>query len=147
VKTLPYPGFPTDMQSQMMALLMVADGTSIVTETVFENRFMHVDEFVNMNAQIKVDGRTAVVSGNTRLKGAKVCATDLRAGAALILAALAADGETEITGTHHIDRGYVDIAEVLGQLGADIHRITPQEIEQMMEQPERSFFTAQPTLA
>ncbi|MGO4272377.1 UDP-N-acetylglucosamine 1-carboxyvinyltransferase, partial [Paenibacillus sp. TAF58] len=86
VKTLPYPGFPTDMQSQMMALLMVADGTSLVTETVFENRFMHVEEFSNMNAHIKVDGRTAIVSGNAKLQGAKVCATDLRAGAALILA-------------------------------------------------------------
>jgi UDP-N-acetylglucosamine 1-carboxyvinyltransferase len=147
VKTLPYPGFPTDMQSQMMALLMVADGTCLVTETVFENRFMHVEQFVNMNAQIKVDGRTAVVSGNTRLKGAKVCATDLRAGAALILAALAAEGETEITGIHHIDRGYVNIADVLSQLGADIHRVTAQEVEQMHEQPERSFFAAQPTLA
>ncbi|MBP1992610.1 UDP-N-acetylglucosamine 1-carboxyvinyltransferase [Paenibacillus eucommiae] len=145
VKTLPYPGFPTDMQSQMMALLMVADGTSLVTETVFENRFMHVDEFTNMNAQIKVDGRTAVISGNSRLKGAKVCATDLRAGAALILAALVADGETEITGTHHIDRGYVNIAAVLRQLGADIYRLTPQEVEQ--ELPEVGFFTAQPTLA
>jgi UDP-N-acetylglucosamine 1-carboxyvinyltransferase len=145
VKTLPYPGFPTDMQSQMMALLMVADGTSLVTETVFENRFMHVEEFINMNAQIKVDGRTAVISGNAKLKGAKVCATDLRAGAALILAALAADGETEITGTHHIDRGYVDIAAVLSRLGADIYRLSPQEIEQ--EQPEMGFFAVQPSLA
>lgn len=145
VKTLPYPGFPTDMQSQMMALLMVADGTSLVTETVFENRFMHVEEFMNMNAQIKVDGRTAVVSGNASLKGAKVCATDLRAGAALILAALAADGETEITGTHHIDRGYVDIAGVLRGLGADVFRLSPQEAEQ--EQPEMGFFAIQPLLA
>ncbi|HZG74671.1 MAG TPA: UDP-N-acetylglucosamine 1-carboxyvinyltransferase, partial [Paenibacillus sp.] len=84
IKTLPYPGFPTDMQAQMMALLLVSDGTSIITETVFENRFMHVDEFKSMNAQIKVDGRSAVIKGNAALKGAKVCATDLRAGAALI---------------------------------------------------------------
>ncbi|OAS14560.1 UDP-N-acetylglucosamine 1-carboxyvinyltransferase [Paenibacillus oryzisoli] len=145
VKTLPYPGFPTDMQSQMMALLMVADGTSLVTETVFENRFMHVEEFANMNANIKVDGRTAIISGNSKLRGAKVCATDLRAGAALILAALAADGETEITGVHHIDRGYVDITDVLRELGADIHRSVPQEIEQ--EVAELGFFNIQPTLA
>lgn len=145
VKTLPYPGFPTDMQSQMMALLMVADGTSLVTETVFENRFMHVDEFSNMNAAIKVDGRTAIISGNTKLRGAKVCATDLRAGAALILAALAADGETEITGVHHIDRGYVDITDVLRDLGADIQRSVPQEVEE--EAAELGFFSIQPTLA
>ncbi|KRF33959.1 UDP-N-acetylglucosamine 1-carboxyvinyltransferase [Paenibacillus sp. Soil787] len=145
VKTLPYPGFPTDMQSQMMALLMVADGTSLVTETVFENRFMHVEEFSNMNAHIKVDGRTAIVSGNARLQGAKVCATDLRAGAALILAALAAEGETEITGVHHIDRGYVDITDVLRELGADIQRSVPQEVEQ--EVAELGFFNIQPTLA
>jgi UDP-N-acetylglucosamine 1-carboxyvinyltransferase len=145
VKTLPYPGFPTDMQSQMMALQMVADGTSLMTETVFENRFMHVDEFSNMNAQIRVDGRTAVISGNTRLRGAKVCATDLRAGAALILAALVADGETEITGLHHIDRGYVDIAGVLRGLGADVFRINTQEEEQY--EPEMKYFTVQPSLA
>ena len=123
IKTLPYPGFPTDMQAQMMALLLVSDGTSIITETVFENRFMHVAEFKSMNAQIKVDGRTAVIKGNAALKGAKVCATDLRAGAALILAALAADGETELTGLHHLDRGYVDIAGKLRRLGADIERV------------------------
>jgi UDP-N-acetylglucosamine 1-carboxyvinyltransferase len=145
VKTLPYPGFPTDMQSQMMALLMVADGTSLVTETVFENRFMHVEEFANMNAHIKVDGRTAIVSGNAKLRGAKVCATDLRAGAALILAALAAEGETEITGVHHIDRGYVDITDVLRGLGADIYRSVPQQVEQ--ETAELGFFNIQPTLA
>jgi len=146
VKTLPYPGFPTDMQSQMMALLMVADGTSLVTETVFENRFMHVEEFSNMNAQIKVDGRTAIVSGNSKLQGAKVCATDLRAGAALILAALAAEGETEISGTHHIDRGYVSIADTLRELGADIRRVSPpQEVEE--EAVEIGFFNIQPTLA
>jgi len=123
IKTLPYPGFPTDMQAQMMALLLVSDGTSIITETVFENRFMHVDEFKSMNAQIKVDGRSAVIKGNAALKGAKVCATDLRAGAALILAALAAEGETEVTGLHHLDRGYVDIAGKLRRLGADVERV------------------------
>lgn len=129
VKTLPYPGFPTDMQAQMMALLLVAEGTSIVTETVFENRFMHVDEFAKMGADIKVDGRTAIVSGGSRLVGAQVCATDLRAGAALICAALAADGATEVTGVHHIDRGYVDIVGKLAALGADVYRApSPEEV-------------------
>ncbi|MGO4346830.1 UDP-N-acetylglucosamine 1-carboxyvinyltransferase [Paenibacillus sp. MCAF9] len=123
VKTLPHPGFPTDMQSQMMALLLVSEGTSVVTETVFENRFMHVEEFQKMNAQIKVDGRTAIVNGGMPLTGAKVCATDLRAGAALICAALRAEGETEVTGLHHVDRGYVNITGKLAALGADIHRI------------------------
>ncbi|MBU5440942.1 UDP-N-acetylglucosamine 1-carboxyvinyltransferase [Paenibacillus sp. MSJ-34] len=152
VKTLPYPGFPTDMQSQMMALLMVSEGTSVVTETVFENRFMHVDEFINLNGQIKVEGRTAVVSGGMKLVGAKVCATDLRAGAALICAGLAAEGTTEITGTHHIDRGYVNIAEKLSQLGADIWRITAEEpvfepeVEKTKEQDVK-LFKVQPTWA
>ncbi|MHA7967115.1 UDP-N-acetylglucosamine 1-carboxyvinyltransferase [Paenibacillus sp. CAU 1782] len=123
VKTLPHPGFPTDMQSQMMALLLASEGTSVVTETVFENRFMHVDEFQKMNASIKVDGRSAIVTGGVPLTGAKVCATDLRAGAALICAALRADGETEVTGLHHVDRGYVDITGKLASLGADIWRV------------------------
>ncbi|MCQ6561907.1 UDP-N-acetylglucosamine 1-carboxyvinyltransferase [Paenibacillus mendelii] len=127
VKTLPYPGFPTDMQSQMMALLMVSEGTSIVTETVFENRYMHVEEFRKMSGQIKVEGRTAIISGGMQLAGAKVCATDLRAGAALVCAALYADGETEITGIHHVDRGYVDITGKLAGLGADIRRIEAVE--------------------
>jgi UDP-N-acetylglucosamine 1-carboxyvinyltransferase len=123
VKTLPHPGFPTDMQAQIMALLMVAEGTSVVTETVFENRFMHVEEFRKLQGQIRVEGRSAIVTGGARLVGAKVCATDLRAGAALILAGLAAEGETEITGVHHIDRGYLQITEKLAALGADIRRI------------------------
>ncbi|WP_218093336.1 UDP-N-acetylglucosamine 1-carboxyvinyltransferase [Paenibacillus solanacearum] len=147
VKTLPYPGFPTDMQSQMMALLLVAEGTGIVTETVFENRFMHVEQMANMNAQIKVDGRTAVVSGGNRLRGAKVCASDLRAGAALILAALAAEGDTEITGLHHIDRGYVDITEKLAQLGADIQRVPLEVIELEEEETALPLFAVQPSLA
>ncbi|MBB6732971.1 UDP-N-acetylglucosamine 1-carboxyvinyltransferase [Cohnella zeiphila] len=129
VKTLPYPGFPTDMQAQMMALLLHAEGTSIVTETVFENRFMHVEELVKMGATIKVDGRTAVVSGGSGLVGAQVCATDLRAGAALICAALAAEGTTEVSGIHHIDRGYVDIVGKLVALGADVYRApSPEEV-------------------
>jgi UDP-N-acetylglucosamine 1-carboxyvinyltransferase len=127
VKTLPYPGFPTDMQAQMMALLLVTEGASVITETVFENRFMHVDQFRLMNADIKVEGRSAILSGSNKLSGAKVCATDLRAGAALILAGLVADGTTEVSGTHHIDRGYVDLAEKLSGLGADIWRISVEE--------------------
>ncbi len=122
VKTLPYPGFPTDMQAQMMALQLVAQGTAMMTETVFENRFMHVDELRKLNAEIKVEGHTAVITGGGKLKGAPMCATDLRAGAAMILAALAAEGESVITGLHHIDRGYVDIALRLAELGADIKR-------------------------
>ena len=136
VKTLPYPGFPTDLQAQMMAMLAVSDGTSIVTETVFENRFMHVEELKNMNANIKVEGRTAVIQGQPVLKGAKVCATDLRAGAALILAGLAAEGETEIDQIHHIDRGYVDIEGNLARLGADIRRVHVKEAEQAVREEQ-----------
>lgn len=146
VKTLPYPGFPTDMQSPMMALLTVAEGTGVVTETVFENRFMHVEELRRMNAHISVDGRSAVVSGVGGLAGAKVCATDLRAGAALILAGLAAEGETEVTGLHHIDRGYVDIVGRLRALGADIRRIDP-ETEAEEERTDLGIFSVQPTWA
>jgi UDP-N-acetylglucosamine 1-carboxyvinyltransferase len=126
VKTLPHPGFPTDMQAQMMALMLVSEGTGIVTETVFENRFMHVDELAKLGARIKVEGRTAVVTGGARLTGAPLCATDLRAGAALIMAALAAEGTSEITGLHHIDRGYYDLAGRLAGLGADI-RLVPAD--------------------
>jgi UDP-N-acetylglucosamine 1-carboxyvinyltransferase len=129
VKTLPYPGFPTDMQAQMMTLLLLADGTSIVTETVFENRFMHVEELIKMGAEIKVDGRTAIVTGGTKLSGASVCATDLRAGAALICAALVADGSTEVSGIHHIERGYMNIVNKLAALGADIYRApSPEDV-------------------
>jgi len=127
VKTLPYPGFPTDMQAQFMALLLASSGTSIVTETVFENRFMHVEEMAKMGADIKIEGRSAVISGGKKLSGAPVCATDLRAGAALICAALAAEGTTEVTGTHHIDRGYMDIVGKLAALGADITRLPEGE--------------------
>lgn len=127
IKTLPYPGFPTDMQSQMMALLLIAEGTGIVTETVFENRFMHVEEFKRMNANVKIEGRSAVIQGGNQLSGAKVTATDLRAGASLILAGLVADGDTEISGLHHIDRGYVDIAAKFRMLGAHITRVEDSE--------------------
>ncbi|HZJ58320.1 MAG TPA: UDP-N-acetylglucosamine 1-carboxyvinyltransferase [Clostridia bacterium] len=123
IKTLPYPGFPTDMQAQMMALVALAPGTSIITETVFENRFMHVSELKRLGARIKIEGRSAIVEGVKRLSGTKVRATDLRAGAALVLAGLLAKEETEISEIYHIDRGYYRIEEKLAKLGAPIHRI------------------------
>lgn len=123
VKTMPYPGFPTDMQPQMMALLSIAGGTSVITETVFENRFMHVAELKRMGAEIITDGRTAVVKGVAELSGAPVRATDLRAGAALVLAGLAAEGETEVWGVHHLDRGYVNIEGKLRSLGGAVARV------------------------
>ena len=123
IKTLPYPGFPTDMQAQMMTLLAITKGSSIVTETVFENRFMHVAELVRMGANIKIDGRTAVIEGVDELTGCEVKATDLRAGAALILAGLIAKGRTEISDLYHIDRGYTNIEEKFSKLGAKIYRI------------------------
>lgn len=122
VKTLPYPGFPTDMQAQFMSLMTVASGTSVITETVFENRFMHVDELKRMGANIKIEGRSAVVEGVSTLTGCPVKATDLRAGAALVLAGLVAEGQTEIGCIHHIDRGYEDIVTKFQNLGADIKR-------------------------
>ncbi|HHW58117.1 MAG TPA: UDP-N-acetylglucosamine 1-carboxyvinyltransferase [Clostridia bacterium] len=122
VKTLPYPGFPTDMQAQMMAMMTVAKGTSVIIETVFENRFMHVDELKRMGANIKIEGRSAVVSGADHLTGAEVKATDLRAGAALVLAGLIAEGTTVINDIYHIDRGYVRMEEKLKNLGAIIDR-------------------------
>ena len=123
IKTLPYPGFPTDMQAQMMAMLAIAEGRSKVTETVFENRFMHVVELNRMGADITTDGRSAVITGPAHLTGCTVRATDLRAGAAMILAGLAAEGATEICDIYHIDRGYEDIAGKLRNLGADIERV------------------------
>lgn len=122
IKTMPYPGFPTDLQAQFMALLSLADGMSIVTETVFENRFMHVDELTRMGAKIKIDGRAAIVEGVDELSGAPVTATDLRAGAALVVAGLVANGETEVVNVGHIDRGYENIEKKLGSLGAHIVR-------------------------
>lgn len=123
IKTLPFPGFPTDMQPQMMSLLSVTGGTSVITETVFENRFMHVAELVRMGANIKIDGRTAILEGVQNLTGCDVKATDLRAGAAMILAGLVAHGETQIGDLYHIDRGYIDIEEKFRKLGADVTRI------------------------
>lgn len=123
IKTMPYPGFPTDMQSQMMALLSLTKGVSIITETVFENRFMHVSELGRMGANIKIDGRVAIIEGVSQLTGCEVKATDLRAGAAMILAGLVASGETEIGDIYHIDRGYTNIEDKFRSLGAEIYRV------------------------
>ncbi|MBU2227089.1 MAG: UDP-N-acetylglucosamine 1-carboxyvinyltransferase [Proteobacteria bacterium] len=123
VKTLPYPGFPTDLQAQIMALMAVSDGLSIITETVFENRFMHVGEMIRMGADIVIQGKSAVVRGVPKLRGAPVMATDLRASASLILAGLAAEGTTVLSRVYHIDRGYQRIEKKLSALGADIRRV------------------------
>jgi UDP-N-acetylglucosamine 1-carboxyvinyltransferase len=122
IKTLPYPGFPTDMQAQFMALLSLAKGSSIFTETIFENRYMHVSELRRLGANITTDGRTAIVSGVGRLSGAPVMATDLRASACLVLAGLVASGTTEVSRIYHLDRGYEKIERKLRSLGADIVR-------------------------
>ena len=128
IKTMPHPGFPTDMQSQMMALLLHAKGTSMITETVFENRFMHVEEFRRMNADIKIEGRSVVINGPSNLQGAEVAATDLRAAAALILSGFVAEGITRVTELKHLDRGYVNFHQKLASLGADIERIPEEEV-------------------
>ncbi|MER2029852.1 MAG: UDP-N-acetylglucosamine 1-carboxyvinyltransferase [Solibacillus sp.] len=127
IKTMPHPGFPTDMQSQMMALMLTANGTSIITETVFENRFMHVEEFRRMNADAKIEGRSVFIEGGKKLQGAEVSATDLRAAAALILTGLVSEGVTRVTKLHHLDRGYVDFHKKLASLGAKIERIDLEE--------------------
>ena len=123
IKTLPYPGFPTDMQAQFMTLLTSANGASIIIETVFENRYMHIGELNRMGANIKIEGRSAVVPGEQLLEGAQVTATDLRAGAALVLAGLIAEGSTEISDIYHIERGYSDFVEKLCQIGAKIRKV------------------------
>jgi UDP-N-acetylglucosamine 1-carboxyvinyltransferase len=123
IKTLPYPGFPTDLQAQFMSLLCLSEGTSVVTETVFENRFMHIGELKRMGADIKIESHSAVIEGVGKLTGCKVRATDLRAGAALILSGLRAEGTTEIGDIFHVDRGYCDFEEKLKKLGARIKRI------------------------
>jgi UDP-N-acetylglucosamine 1-carboxyvinyltransferase len=133
IKTMPHPGFPTDMQSQMMALLLRAQGTSMITETVFENRFMHVEEFRRMNANIKIDGRSVIMNGPSDLQGAEVAATDLRAAASLILTGLVADGVTRVTELYHLDRGYVDFHLKLAALGADIERVSEVEEQPVTE--------------
>lgn len=131
IKTMPHPGFPTDMQSQMMALLLQAKGTSMITETVFENRFMHVEEFRRMNADLKIEGRSVVINGPANLQGAEVAATDLRAAAALIVSGLVADGVTRVTELKHLDRGYVNFHEKLASLGADIERVKEEVVEEI----------------
>ncbi|WP_419882380.1 UDP-N-acetylglucosamine 1-carboxyvinyltransferase [Peribacillus sp. B-H-3] len=123
IKTMPHPGFPTDMQSQMMALLLRAEGTSMITETVFENRFMHVEEFRRMNADVKIEGRSVIINGPSDLQGAEVASTDLRAAASLILTGLVAEGITRVTELKHLDRGYVNFHGKLASLGADIERV------------------------
>lgn len=128
IKTMPHPGFPTDMQSQMMALMLVAQGASVITETVFENRFMHVEEFRRMNANAKIDGRSVIIDGPCKLQGAEVAATDLRAAAALILAGLVAEGVTRVSELRHLDRGYVNFHKKLASLGAEIERISSEEV-------------------
>ena len=122
VQTLPYPGFPTDMQAQFMTLMSLADGASVITENVFENRFMFADEIARMGADIRIESHHALVQGVEALSGAPVVSPDLRGGAALVLAGLVADGETRIAGLHHIDRGYEDFCTKLQSLGADIER-------------------------
>ena len=123
VKTLPYPGFPTDLQAQIMAMMTLGNGLSVITETVFENRFMHVSEMMRMGANIVIQGKSAIVRGGAKLRGAPVMATDLRASASLILAGLAAEGMTTLSRVYHIDRGYQRIEKKLSALGADIRRI------------------------
>lgn len=126
VKTMFYPGFPTDVQAPLMALCATAQGTSVITETVFESRFHHAEELTRMGARIQIEGQSAIVEGVERLTGASLQAADLRAGAALCLAALAADGVSEISGTEHIDRGYTDFSGKLRQLGADTRDTSPR---------------------
>jgi UDP-N-acetylglucosamine 1-carboxyvinyltransferase len=133
IKTLVYPGFPTDLQQPLTSLLTRAEGTSMVTDTIYSARFKHIDELRRMNATIKVEGRSAVINGPVQLQGAKVKASDLRAGAALVIAGLMAEGVTEVTGLEHIERGYSHIVEKLNGLGATIWResLSNEEIEQM----------------
>ena len=126
VTTEPFPGFPTDLQAQMMALMCIAEGTSVLEEKIFENRFMHAPELIRMGAEIDVQGGTATVTGVERLKGAPVMATDLRASVSLILAGLAAEGETIVNRVYHLDRGYERVEEKLGNVGAHIERVSGQ---------------------
>ena len=122
--TQPYPGFPTDLQAQLMALLTLADGMSVITERIFPDRFLHVGELNRMGAKIRKEGATAVIQGVTQLFGAPIMASDLRASAALVLAALAAKGETKIDRVYHIDRGYEKIEQKLAAVGANIERVS-----------------------
>jgi UDP-N-acetylglucosamine 1-carboxyvinyltransferase len=128
IETLPYPGFPTDMQAQFMALLTLAEGNSVITETVFENRLQHVAEFMRLGADIKVKGNNAIIRGVPMLSGAPVMSTDLRASAALVLAGLAAQGTTIVQGLHHLDRGYEDLTGKLQRVGAQIERVAATSV-------------------
>jgi len=123
VKTQPYPGFPTDMQAQFMVLMSLAKGLSVISETIFENRFIHVSELQRMGANIRIQGNSAIIQGVDSLSGAQVMATDLRASASLILAGLAAEGLTEVSRVYHLDRGYEGLDKKLVKLGADIKRV------------------------
>ncbi|HLG26461.1 MAG TPA: UDP-N-acetylglucosamine 1-carboxyvinyltransferase [Paenisporosarcina sp.] len=134
IKTMPHPGFPTDMQSQMMALMLTATGNGVLTETVFENRFMHVEEFRRMNGNVKIEGRSVIMQGPSDLQGAEVAATDLRAAAALILAGLASEGVTRVTELYHLDRGYVNFHLKLASLGADIERVSSESSDEKVMQ-------------
>ena len=127
VKTMPHPGFPTDMQPQFATLLSIAEGTSIVNESVWENRFRYVEQLTFMGADIQVDGKSAIISGIKKLKGAQVRADDLRAGAAMIIAGLIAEGQTEISDIEYIDRGYEMVVEKLTAVGADIKRVSDEK--------------------
>ena len=131
IKTMPHPGFPTDMQPQFSTLLTLAEGTSIVTDDIFDNRFRYVAELRRMGADISVDGKVAVIQGVGKLKGAPVVATDLRAGAAMVIAGLAAEGTTEIDNIFYIERGYEKIDEKLRGLGADIQRVYKPDANEM----------------
>jgi UDP-N-acetylglucosamine 1-carboxyvinyltransferase len=124
VTTEPFPGFPTDLQAQLMALMTMAKGTSRITETIFENRFMHVQELARFGARIQLDGETATIEGVERLKGAPVMATDLRASVSLVIAALAAEGETMVNRVYHLDRGFERLEDKLARCGAQIERVT-----------------------
>ena len=128
VMTEPYPGFPTDMQAQLMALLAVSEGASMITETIFENRFMHVPELCRMGADINVHGASAIVRGVEKLSGAELMATDLRASVSLVLAALAADGETIVNRAYHLDRGYERVEDKLAACGAGIARLDRKRV-------------------
>lgn len=135
VKTMPHPGFPTDMQAQMTAIQLMAEGTSTMTETVFENRYMHMEELRRMNAQFKVEGQSLVIYGPTKLQGAEVAATDLRAAAALILSGLCSEGYTRVTHLEYLDRGYFEFHKKLQALGADVERINEEE-EHLLKEAE-----------
>ena len=124
VSTAPFPGFPTDLQAQLMALTTCADGVSRITETIFENRFMHVQELVRLGARIQLDGETATIEGTERLTGAPVMATDLRASVSLVIAGLAAEGETIVNRVYHLDRGFERLEQKLARCGAEIERLT-----------------------